>query len=223
MSGMKSNDQRGNVDIWLVGFFVVLVLFFGTLGFGIWAFSGRQNYKNNVDGLIADAVAQAEQATSDRKDKEFVEKEKEPYRDYISPSAYGSVDIKYPKTWSAYVDESGRGNIPVDGYFNPATVPGTTTNANYAIRTQVINTQYAQNIKQFDSALKNGKVKISPYSAPKVSSVVGIRVEGEIANAKQGSMIILPMRDKTLRVWTESVQFVGDLDKIVLANLVFVP
>ena len=220
---MKARDQRGIIDIWLVGFFVVLVLFFGSLGFGVWAFSGRQNYKNNVDGLIADAVAQAEQATSDKKDKEFVEKEKEPYRDYVGPAAYGSVDIKYPKTWSAYVDESGKGNLPIDGYFNPATVPGTLSNASYAIRLQVINTQYAQNIKLFDSAVKNGKVKVTPYSAPKVAGQVGLRVQGEISNAKQGIMVILPMRDKTLRVWTESNQFAGDLDKIVLANLVFVP
>lgn len=220
---MISNDQQGSVNAWLIAFFMTLVLFLGSSGFGVWAYMGRQDYKNNVDAKIADAVAIAEKSTSDKKDKDFVEKEKEPYRDYVGPSSYGSVDIKYPKTWSAYVDESGNGNLPIDGYFNPATVPGLLSNASYAIRMRVSNTKYADDVRSFDSQTKNGKVKVTPYSAPKVPGTVGIRLDGEILTGKQGSMIILPMRDKTLRVWAESGQFVGDLDNIVLPNLIFVP
>lgn len=223
ISGMKQNDQRGIVDVWLVAFIIVLLLFFGVAGFGFWAFSGRQDYKNNVDAKIADAVAAAQKETSDKKDKEFVEKEKEPYRDYVGPSAYGSIDIKYPKTWSAYVDESGKGNMPIDGYLNPSTVPGLLSNATYAIRVQVMNAQYADSVRLFDSLVKNGKVKASAYAAPKVKTAVGIRLDGEILTGKQGSMVILPMRDKTLKVWAESTQFTKDLDTIVLPNLVFVP
>ena len=220
---MKRLDEQGIVDIWLVAFFVMLTLFVGSIGFGFWAFMGRQDYKNNVDAKITDAVTAAQKATSDQKDKEFAEKEKEPFRDYIGPAAYGSVDIKYPKTWSAYVDDSGKSSLPIDGYFNPATVPGLLSNSSYAIRIQVINSQYAQNIKLFDSAVKNGKVKATPYTAPKVAGVVGLRMDGEISTGKQGSMVILPVRDKTLRIWTESDQFVKDLNNTVLPNLVFVP
>jgi len=36
-------------------------------------------------------------------------------------------------------------------------------------------------------------------------------------------MILLPLRDKTLKISTESQQFVGDFDNIILANLKFVP
>lgn len=223
ISIMILKDQRGVMDAWLMAFSLTLVLLFGSLGFGAWAFIGRQDYKNNVDIKIADAVASAQKETSDKKDKEFDEKEKEPYRDYVGPPAYGSIDIKYPKTWSAYVDESSRSNTPVDGYFNPATVPGLQSNASYAIRVKVTNTKYADDVRTFESVTKAGKVKVTPYSAPKVAGVVGIRLDGEVQTGKQGSMIILPLRDKTMRIWTESSKFVGDLDKIVLPNLVFIP
>lgn len=220
---MIQNDQRGVMNAWLIAFSLTVFLLIGSIGFGAWAFMGRQDYKRNVDIKVADAVAVAEKETSDKKDKEFIEKEKAPYRDYVGPSTYGSIDIKYPKIWSAYVDESNRSNTPIDGYFNPATVPGLQSNSSYALRVKVSNIKYADDVRTFESLTKAGKVKVTPYSAPKVSGAVGIRLDGEVQTGKQGSMIILPMRDKTLRIWAESSQFVGDLDKIVLPNLVFVP
>ena len=50
-----------------------------------------------------------------------------------------------------------------------------------------------------------------------------IAYENYLNGDKQGTMIILPVRDKTLKIWTEGNEFVGDLDKIILANLSFVP
>ena len=40
----------------------------------------------------------------------------------------------------------------------------------------------------------------------------------------QGTMVIVPIRDKTLKVWTESNSvFLKDFNEAVLANLTFVP
>ncbi len=214
-------NGRSNISTILAGVFGCLFLV--AAGFGVWAFMGRQDYKNNVDQKITAAIAVAQQQTSDKKDAEFLEREKTPFRIYGGPSAYGSVSITYPKTWSAYVDETGKSSLPVDGYFNPATVPGIQSGSNFAIRLQVINQQYAQEIRSLDSGIKAGKSKASPYVPPKVSTVTGIRVDGEVTPNKKGSMVILPMCDKTLKVWAESDRFVGDLDKIILPNLVFVP
>lgn len=216
-------DQKGILDVWMIAFIVVLVLFFGSIGFGVWAFMGKQDYKNNVDTKIAEAVTISDAANNLKKDAEFAEKEKNPLRSYTGPASYGSVAISYPKTWSIYMDESGKGNAPLDGSLNPNFVPGLTSKASIALRVQVLNSQYANLVKTFDQRVKSGKVKVTPFTAPKVPGVVGLRVDGEVQTGKQGSLVVFPIRDKTLQVWTEAAQNIGDFNTIILPNLVFVP
>jgi len=220
---MKHLDQRGSVDSWLIAFIVAVVLAFGALGFGIWAFTGRQDYKNNVDEKISVAVTEAEQANTEKKEKEFAEKEKNPLRTYAGPATYGSISISYPKTWSAYVDETAKTNIPLSGALNPGFVPGIQSSLPVALRFTVTSNNYANVVRTFDSQVKAGKIKVTPYKAEKVPSVTGVRLDGEIVKDKQGSMIIVPLRDKTLQVSTESPQFISDFNTIILPNLVFVP
>lgn len=221
---MKRLNQYGVVDSWLLAFILTLTLFLAAAGFGGWAFMSRSDYKNNVDQKIAAAVEVAQKETSDKKDAEFVEKEKSPVKTYVGPAAYASVSITYPKTWSAYVDETGKGGASiVDGYFHPVVIPGLQSNSNFALRMQVLSTSYASQIATYSQFLKTGKLKSVPYTPAKIPSVTGLRLEGEIAKDKQGVIILLPVRDKTLKIWTESTQFIGDLDKIVLPALTFVP
>jgi hypothetical protein len=220
---MKRLDQRGAIDAWLIAFVATLLITLIALGFGIWAFSGRQEYKNKVDEKIAIAVVDAETANSLKKDAEFAEKEKNPLRTYTGPATYGSLSISYPKTWSAYVDETAKSNLPLSGVLNPSFVPGLQSNLPVALRFTVSSSNYSSVVKTFDSLVKAGKIKVTPYKADKVPNVIGVRLDGEILTGKQGSMIIVPLRDKTLQVWTESPQFVPDFNTIILPNLVFVP
>lgn len=222
ISGMRKLNQTGMVDTWLIAFILTLLVLFGVTGFGFWAYAGKQDYKTNVDAKIAVAVQDAQKKLSDQKTIEFAEKEKLPLRSYTGPAAYGSLGLSFPKTWSAYITESDRGNAPVDGYLNPNFVPDILNNS-MALRFQVINTEYSQTVKPFESQVKSGKITISPYAAPKAPTIVGLRVNGQVASGKQGSMIVLPLRDKTLKVWTESTQFIPDFDTIILPNLTFIP
>ncbi len=223
MSSMKQLDQKGIIDAWFLGFMVTLLLFLGSVGFGVWAFQGMQKYKGNVDPLIADAVTKAVDQANIKKDNAFLEKEKNPLRTYTGPSAYGSIAISYPKTWSAYVDETGKGSLPLDGSFNPSFVPGLQSQDNVSLRVQVINQAYADVLRSFQSQVKNGTVTVVPYSIAKVPSVTGVRVDGAIVDKKQGAMVVVPLRDKTLKIWTEASQYVGDFNGIVLPNLSLVP
>ena len=102
-------------------------------------------------------------------------------------------------------------------------MPGLQSDLPVALRFTVSGTNYSSIVKTFDSQVKAGKVKVTPYKADKVPNVIGVRLDGEITKDKQGSMIIVPLRDKTLQVWTESPQFVPDFNTIILPNLVFVP
>lgn len=219
----NQQSARRHIDIWLVLFVISALLLLGCAAFAVWAYMSRQDYKYNTDQKVAAAVEVAKKQTSDEKDNEFIEKEKLPLKDYQGPSAYGAVLIKYPKTWGAYVNETTSGTTPVDGYFHPVFVPGKDSKTAYALRVQVVNRSYDQQLKTFDAEVKQGKVTVIPYAAPKVKNVKGVRISGEIEHDVQGVMIMLPLRDKTLMVWTEAGQFVPDLDNNVLKNLTFSP
>lgn len=205
----------------LIPLILVALVLVGMTGFGIWAYMERQDFKDNVDRKIAAAVEVAKKQNSSEKDNEFAQKEKEPLKEYKGPAAFGSVVVMYPKTWSAYVTEGTTGSNPIDGYFSPNFVPGTATNTAYALRLQVVNTAYEQEVKRFDSQIRSGKVVATPYIPAKVPTVTGMRFDGEIGNNKVGSMVVLPMRDKTLKLWTESPNYVPDFNNFILPNYSF--
>ena len=214
---MHKLNQRGELLIPLV---IVLVLLLGSIGFGAWAFMGRQDYKNNVDAKIDEAVVAAEEKLSAEKEAEFAEQEKSPYETYQGPSAFGTLNFSYPKSWSAYIDETN--NREITGYFHPRIVPSTNSETSFALRFEVVSQTYDKSMQSYESDVRSGRAKVTAYRAPKVSSELGSRVEGEIDTKKQGVMVLLPVRDKTIKIWTEGDGYRGDFTK-VLESLTFEP
>lgn len=219
----SANAKKSPFNPLLIVSIVLGLALMGALIFAIWAFTERDTYKNKTDQVVAREVELAEQRTSDQKDKEFVEKEKFPLQEYKSPATYGSVSIMYPKTWSAYVDQMGDGSLPVNGYFHPDFVPAIDSGTAFALRVEVLNRSYAQEVKEFDGKVKSGKVKVTPYRAPKVPEADGTRIEGEINQGQKGTMVLFPLRDKTLKISTQTNDFLKDFNDIILANLTFTP
>jgi hypothetical protein len=218
-----SADERGVINTLLIPLILSIVFLLGTAGFALWAFMSRQDYKNNVDVKVRTAVGVAVKETETRKDNEFQEREKQPLATYQGPATSGSIVIKYPKTWSAYVEDAGKGSKPLDGYFHPTKVPGIQSEAAYALRVEVVEQSFADVVKTFDSAVKQGKVRSQTYSPANVTTVVGLRVEGEITPRQQGIMILVPLRDKTIKLYTQSDQFYNDFNNNVLPNFTFTP
>lgn len=214
-------SQAGEINVLLLPLILVTVLFLGAGGFGAWAYMSRQDYKDNVDAKIATAVASAEERVKAADKKLFLEEEKKPLRVFAGPDTYRSVTVHYPKTWSVY--SAGSGGQPVDVFFHPNVVPESSKDAAFALRTQVVERSYASVVKQFDSKVRNGSVKVKPYKFAKVPSVIGVRVDGEIVSKKQGSMVIVPLGDKTLQIWTEAPSFVADFNNNILPNVSFNP
>lgn len=221
---MNKHDQNGAINGLVIPLVIISLLLVGSGGFAAWAYAGRQDYKNNTDTKIAAAVTIARQDESTNKDKLFAEVEKQPLRSYIGPQAYGSLIVKYPKTWSAYVDDTGNGNAQVDGFFYPGTVPSITNqNSSFALRLQVLPQSYTTVVTSFRDLEQAKKVSISPYALAKVPKIIGIRVEGEIKPTKTGSLVILPLRDKTILISSESSEFSADFNANILPNLSFSP
>lgn len=221
---MNRLSQRGAVNILLIPFVLLVMFFFGALGFGFWAYAQRTHYKDHSDQEVA---AAQQKAITDQKKidaADYAEQAKKPYDTYIGPSQFGNITVNYPKTWSAYVIENERGGNPISGYFQPVTVPNVADPDNtFALRVELVQTPYDTVLGQFKASLQIGKVTVQPYTLPKVPSIVGSRVEGQITPTKQGTMIILPLRNMTLKIWTESNDFKSDLDTHVLPNFSFVP
>jgi len=193
-------------------------------GFAGWAYMSRVDYKENTDAKVADAVVIAKQQESTAKDKQFVEKEKNPLRTYQGPDTAGSVTIMYPKTWSAYVEDGAGSANPLNGYFHPATVPATSDQKSlFALHVEVTNQSYAQTIAQYASQQKSGKVAITPYALPKVPSAVGVKVSGTLSNNKVGTVVVLPLRAQTVKLTSEGTQWQGDFNNIILPNASFLP
>lgn len=221
---MNKHDQHGGVNGLLLACIAITLLFMLSAGFGFWAFAGRQDYKFNSDAKIASAVTVARQAESTVKDRQFAEIEKQPLRPYNGPQAFGSLAVQYPKTWSAYVDDTGTGSAAVDGFFYPSTVPALNAqSSHFALRVQVLSQSYSSIITSLRDAQQSSKAIVTPFALAKVPTVVGVRVDGNFKEQKVGSMIILPLRDKTIEVSTESNDFLNDFNKNILPNLSFVP
>ncbi|HSX44576.1 MAG TPA: hypothetical protein VLF39_00475 [Candidatus Saccharimonadales bacterium] len=213
-------NSAGNVIVSLI----LVVLLVASLGFGFWAYASMSDYKNNVDKKIADASAIVKQQTASEKDKEYLEKDKSPFKQYTSPDSLGSVKFQYPKTWSAYIVEANSNDdTPINGYFEPDFVPDITGNSTYSLRFKVVNQSFNNVLTDYSDKVSGGTVKSIPYRAPKVSSILGTRLDGPVNDGQKDSMVIIPIRDKTLEIWTESDQYLADFNNTVLPSLTFSP
>lgn len=205
----------------------VVVLGLATIAFialTILFYSQMSDYKNNSDQKSAAAVETAKKEQEQQLKAQFAEQEKEPLKSYTSPSSAASTKIVYPKTWSLYALE-GKDGTSVNAYFNPNSVADVSSKTNvYALHFQVLDKAYASAVDEYASAAKNGEVRITPYKpelVPKAEQ--GVRIDGIVRDNVNGAMVILPVRDKTIKIWTETDAYLNDFNNFVLKNLEYSP
>lgn len=227
LRGMFKPSQEGST-VTIVIITVLSVLFIGTAVFAISSYSQGQDYKNNSDKKAAEAVESAKEQQQNELERKFDEEAKKPNTTYKGPVSYGSVAFDYPKTWSAYVSE-GESEL-INGYFHPQIVPGTDSDTAFALRVELVNSPYAQTVEQYESDISSGNLKARAYVPPKMVDTAnvqpGLLYEGDLGDgqtAKNGAMLVIQVRDKTLKVYTESANFMGDFNNIVLPSLTFSP
>ena len=221
---MSNHNQHGQINVLLIPLITAIVFLLVAIGFGGWAYSSRQDYKVNSDKKVAVAVAAAKEAESTAKDTAFAEELKKPLATYSGPSTFGSLVVKYPKNWSAYIDDVGQGNVPINAYFYPQIIPSlTASTTTFALRFQVVTDSYASIVAAYGQDAKQGKVTITPYNLPQVSTVIGVKIDGALSQSIKGTMIVLPVRDSTLKIWTENSLFADDFANLVLPNFEFSP
>lgn len=222
---MKTNSQEGAATTF-VSLIICLILLIASLGFGVWAFIGRQDFKNNSDKKAAVAVEKSKTATEATLKKQFDEAEKSPLKTYKSSPTYGSITFSYPKTWNLYVDDSNT-SMPLQAYFNPDFVPVIRDTSSYALKVELNSTAYEQIVNQYASQIKSGKISAVAYLPEllkgQANVLTGLRLSGEIKQGKQSVMVVMKVRDKTLKVSTDGIDYLNDFNNTVLNTLAFSP
>ena len=214
----KSYYERGEFNPLVLVVVALALLVIGVTGFGIWSYVQYTDQKNNVDEKITAAVAEAQRKQSEEDEAKFAEREKQPTKQFVGPDDLGRVEFQYPKTWSAYVDQLGEANSTYEAYFQPGVVPPLDSNTPYALRVTIESQVYDAVIGEYQDKVKKGELKSSSIT---INGETGARLEGKFDDERDGVMVLLKVRDKTLRVYTESRTFQPDFEKIILASMVF--
>lgn len=200
-----------------------------SLAFGGWSFSQMQSYKKQSDKKAAAAVQSAKKSLIDELQSKFDEQSKSPNKTFQGSATYGSVSFNYPKTWSAYVDTSSTSE-PINAYFHPGEVPGLQSKTAYALRLELLSTDYSQVMTQFSSQVGSGAISAKSYLPPKLNGVAnvipGTLLSGQINSqdpSQKGTMLAIRVRDKTLEISTQSADYLNDFTSTVLPSLSFAP
>lgn len=208
---LRKNEQGAAVGsiiaISLLGLGLVVLA-----GLSIWLYLQYSEQKSHVDSKIKVAVAEAQRSQSEADDKKFVQREKEPNRDFVGPNDYGRVSFKYPKTWSVYIDQDASKGGTFSAYFNPVKVPHVSNLQRYALRVVIENTDYASVVKSYENKIKTGDLKIRTTSSNGES---GTRLDGSFTNDIRGAVVIYKVRDKTLSIFTDANTFKPDFENII--------
>jgi hypothetical protein len=210
---------------------VLFLALFGALAFGTMAYSGEQTAKTSTSKKVATAVAAAQQTEDAKVALKFTNQIQQPFKNFAGPPTYGSVNFNYPKNYSAYVDETNS-NEPINGYFYPDVVPGLQSNTSFALRVELIAQSYNDLLDQFSGNITTGQLTASAYVPPKMQGIKnvqpGTRLDGVVGtdqqgNSQNGSIVLIPVRDKTLKIYTQSTDFLNDFNNVILPSLTFVP
>ena len=189
-------------------------------GLTVYFYAQSREVRQNIDDKVAAAIVEAEAGIRKQLQKEFDEKAKRPFDTYQASPVLSGVKIVYPRTWSAYVIEDPDGRRQINGYFHPDYVPTAKTGVKYALRLILEDGDYAKELKDYQRDIDSGSVKASPI---RVSGVKGTRLDGAIEKGVNSSMVIFPIRDKVLKVWTQSPDFLDDFNNTIVKNLSFNP
>ncbi len=185
------------------------------IGLFIWMYLQFDEAKTDVDAKIADAVnvAKVEQAEKDEAD--FLEREKDPYRNFAGPIDYGELSFKYPKTWSLYLAKDAANGGDFEAYFNPIEVEAISNDSIYALKVQIVNQSYESVAESYqrDVSAKESTLSVSSVT---INGTTGNRYVGVIPGTSfNGIIVIFKIRDKTAILQTYSTLFEADFNNVI--------
>jgi hypothetical protein len=143
-----TSKESGSVNPLLIASILLGLLAAGLGGLSVWAYTNYLDQKNNTDAKIETAVTAAKAEQAEVLEKDFLEREKQPYTKFNGPDDLGHVSFDYPKTWSVYIATSGS-TASYEAYLNPGSVPTVSNQQPYATRVVITDRTYETTLKSF--------------------------------------------------------------------------
>lgn len=210
-----SRNDKGAISGTMIAIIGLALLLAIVASLAIWAYLNYNEQKNNVDGKISVAVAEAKKEQAEQDEEKFAQREKEPLRQFVGPQDYGRVTFDYPKTWSVYEDtDISKSGGAYEAYLNPIVVPPVDSSdaTKFALRVTIEEKNYDQVIKGYDEALKKGDLKSSAFASNGINAV---RFDGNITKDIRGALVVYKIRDKTLTIRTDADVFKPDFENLI--------
>lgn len=208
----RHTHETGAVSGSLIAIIALIVGILAAGSAAIWAYMNYMSQKTNVDSIVAVEVAEAKKTQFDEDFKKFQEEEKQPNRQFVGPDDYGRLTFNYPKTWSVYVARDVTKGGTFEAYLNPVSVPPIASTTRYALRVEIINRDYEDIVRGYDSLVKRGELKSSPVS---VNGNSGTRLDGNFTKEIRGSAVVYKVRDKTIVLRTDANAFKNDFEALI--------
>ncbi len=207
----KIRQQGVSIPVVMAIVFGVLVVCLSVLS--AWLFIQYDEKKTNVDGKVAAAVAEAKREQSQTDQDNFLEKEKEPNRQFVGPDDYGRLTFSYPKKWSVYVASDAAKGGEFKAYLNPREVPPVVgAEQRFGLRVVIQNQDYDQVNALYKSRITTGDLKSSVVT---VNGVTGTRYDGALSTNIRGAVVLFKVRDKTVSIFTDANTFKKDFENII--------
>ena len=212
----KTEMEQGYVNSWMIVAISAIVLFVAAGSAAIWAYLAYSQEKTAVESrmAVASAKAREEQSKADR--EKFNEEAKNPRIEFVGPEQYGRVSFMYPKTGSVYVAADGGDRGDYKAYLHPVIVPPTNTHSSnqnkFALRLEILNSDFNKTLNQYASLLKKGDLT---SSSVEYNGNTATRIDGAFSKDLRGSVVLMKVRDKTLRFSTDADTFKPDFEAIL--------
>jgi hypothetical protein len=190
-----------------------ITLFLVASALGVWALLAYTEQKADVDGKISLAVAAGVKKQAEEDEAKFQESYKNPRIEFVGPSEYGRLSFMYPKTWSVYVEKDGTDRGDYKAYLHPVSVPSISgKDSRYALRVEILNKNFDDTLKQYESQLKKGELK---SSSVEYNGNAATRLDGAFSKELRGAVVLMKVRDKTIRLSTDADSFKPDFDTLL--------
>jgi len=205
--------RSGAASGWMITAIAGITLFLLVSVAAVWLFLAYSEQKTDVEGKLKVAVAEAKKEQSEEDRKQYLEESKNPRLEFVGPADYGRVSFMYPRNWSAYVDKDGSDRGDYKAYLHPSVVPSVSSReSRFALRLEILNQDFDAVLKQYEQLLKKGDLT---SSTPEFNGNASTRIDGAFTKELRGSVVLMKVRDKTIRFSTDADTFKPDFQAIL--------
>ena len=214
-----AKTKTDSKKILIIVIILLSVAFIAALVAFILFFAKYNEAKTDLDEKIAVAVAKAEDEQAEALEKEFAEREKDPFKEFVGPEDYGLLGFKYPRTWSVYIESDASKGGDFKAFLNPNEVssdPDSTTTTN-ALRVQIVNRSTESVKGDYQKALTAKDAKLSAEEVT-INGTNATHYYGVIPGTEfSGHVVLFKIRDKTAILQTDSNLFLNDFNTLLLS------